>query len=456
MIEPKLAAKPLAVNPLKVSQPMGASLAFMGLGHALPLEHGAQGCTAFSKAFFTRHFREPIPLQTTAIDHLVAIIGADQNVIDALRTIAQSCRPEVVGLVSTGLAEMQGADVVRTIAQFRALHPEHAAMSVIPVAAPDSLGNLESGFALAVEAVIDALVPESKCAGRRPRQVNVLASSMLTPGDVEAIVEWIEAFELHPLVLPNLGDSLDGRLGEDGYRPITSGGITRAQIASMGESAATFVVGPSLHRAADLLARRTGVPDRRFPSLLGLEGCDDFSLALSEVAQRAVPCRIERQRAQLLDAMVDCHAPLGGARVAIAADPDHLGALVRFLGSLGAEVAVAVASARVPPAVALQSVTVGDLGDFEHQAARREVDLLIASSHAVGAAERLGRPLLRAGFPLYDEAGGHTRAWVGYRGARQAVFDLTNLLTGSRRELAPYRSVYWEGTPRATEVARTH
>ena len=60
--------KALAVNPLKVSQPMGATLAFLGLARAIPLMHGAQGCTAFGKVFFANHFREPIPLQTTAMD----------------------------------------------------------------------------------------------------------------------------------------------------------------------------------------------------------------------------------------------------------------------------------------------------------------------------------------------------------------------------------------------------
>jgi nitrogenase molybdenum-iron protein alpha/beta subunit len=43
--------KALAVNPLKVSQPIGASLAFLGLNRCLPLMHGSQGCTAFGKVF---------------------------------------------------------------------------------------------------------------------------------------------------------------------------------------------------------------------------------------------------------------------------------------------------------------------------------------------------------------------------------------------------------------------
>ena len=44
ILQPK---KALAVNPLKVSQPIGASLVFLGLARSLPLMHGSLGCTAF-------------------------------------------------------------------------------------------------------------------------------------------------------------------------------------------------------------------------------------------------------------------------------------------------------------------------------------------------------------------------------------------------------------------------
>jgi nitrogenase molybdenum-iron protein NifN len=209
--------KALAVNPLKVSQPIGASLAFLGLGRSLPLMHGSQGCTAFGKVFFVRHFREPIPLQTTAMDQVSSIMGADDNIIEALRTLSDKSKPDIIGLVTTGLSETQGTDIRRSLRDFRAAHPEFADVAVIPVNTPDYVGCLESGYALAIESLIETLVPESQCAGKRPKQVNVLASAMLTPGDIEAIREWIEAFGLRAIVVPDIGDSLDGHLTEAEY-----------------------------------------------------------------------------------------------------------------------------------------------------------------------------------------------------------------------------------------------
>lgn len=437
--------KALAVNPLKVSQPVGASLAFLGLARSLPLMHGSQGCTAFGKVFFVRHFREPIPLQTTAMDQVSTIMGADENIIEALRTLSDKSKPDIIGLVTTGLSETQGTDILRAVKDFRAAHPEFAHVAVVPVNTPDYVGCLESGYALAIESLIATLVPESRSAGKRPKQVNVLASAMLTPGDIEAIKEWVEAFGLRPVVVPDIGDSLDGHLVEAETSSLTIGGTPRSEIEIMGESAATLVVGPSLNKAADLLRKRTAVPDFRFEGLMGLDDCDAFTQALADISGHPVPAKIERQRAQLQDAMVDSHFMIGFARVALAADPDLLGMQARFLTGMGAEIVSAVSPHKHDSLLGLPipKVIVGDLEDMEKEARANAAQLVMANSHAAETAKRLGLPLLRAGFPQYDLVGGYARTWVGYRGTRQALFDLANLMLGQHHELEPYRSIYW-------------
>lgn len=437
--------KALAVNPLKVSQPVGASLAFLGLNRSLPLMHGSQGCTAFGKVFFVRHFREPIPLQTTAMDQVSTIMGADENIVEALRTLSDKSKPDIIGLVTTGLSETQGTDIRRALKDFRVAHPEFAHVAVVPVNTPDYVGCLESGYALAIESLIETLVPEGESAGKRPKQVNVLASAMLTPGDIEAIKDWVEAFGLRAIVVPDIGDSLDGHLVEAETSSLTIGGTPRSEIEIMGESAATLVVGPSLYKAANILAKRTGVPDYRFEGLMGLDDCDAFTQALAEISGKPVPEKIERHRAQLQDAMVDCHFMIGFARVALAADPDLLGQQVRFMTSMGAEVVSAVSPHKHESLAGLpiKKVIVGDLEDMEKEAKAGEAQFIMSNSHAAETAQRLGLPLMRAGFPQYDHVGGYARTWVGYRGTRQALFDIANLMLGQHHELEAYRSIYW-------------
>ncbi|TVR60339.1 MAG: nitrogenase iron-molybdenum cofactor biosynthesis protein NifN [Candidatus Competibacteraceae bacterium] len=441
--------KPLVVSPLKTSQPLGASLAVLGLNRALPLMHGAQGCTAFAKVLLVRHFREPIPLQTTALDSISSIMGAEDNLMAGLRTVCEKHRPAAVGLLTTGLTETQGTDIARGLKLFRDRYPEFRTVGILPINTPDFTGGLESGFAAAVETMIEEWVPAAAVAGthpgRRPRQINVLCGSALTPGDLEALRETIERFGLHPLLIPDLSESLDGHLSAEDFSPLTTGGTPLSAFATLGDAAATLVIGDSLHAAAALLHERTGVPTHTLPHLFGLAANDRLVMTLAGIAGQPVPAPLARQRAQLLDTMLDTHFLLGQARVAIAAEADLLHGFSQLLAELGADVVAAVTPtsasnlARIP----VPQIHIGDLEDLETLAGERNAELLIGNSHAVEVAQRLDLPLLRAGLPLYDQFGGYQRTWIGYRGARQALFDLANaLLAQADHAVAPYPSFY--------------
>ncbi|WP_428239426.1 nitrogenase iron-molybdenum cofactor biosynthesis protein NifN [Gynuella sp.] len=442
--------KALAVSPLKASQTVGASLAFLGLNRSMPLMHGSQGCTAFAKVFFVRHFREPIPLQTTAMDQTSTVMGADENIVQALATLCQKSAPAVIGLVTTGLAETQGCDIQAAVKTFAKEHPElAAATAVVPVNTPDFSGCFESGYALAVKAMINTLVPDThdgheNRVGMRRRQVNVLCGAHLTPGDLEYLTDSIEQFGLRPLLIPDLSGSLDGHLSEDEFNPLTTGGTTVEDLASAGESIATLVIGASLFGAAERLEQKTAVPIYRFHHLMGITANDRWLVTLSELSGQPVPSRYQRYRSQLQDAMLDTHFMIGDKRVAIAADPDLLIAFEDFLRGMGAATVAAVvpAASRDLTQLPMAEVHVGDLEDLERLAAEQGAELLLGNSHAVDSAGRLGLPLLRIGFPQYDLLGGFQRCWSGYRGSQQALFDLANMIMASHHDIRAYTSIY--------------
>ena len=75
--------------------------------------------------------------------------------------------------------------------------------------------------------------------------------------------------------------------------------------------------GPRLARLV-ALAERTGVPCHQFDHLMGLAAVDGLVQLLHRLSGEAVPARLERQRAQLQDAMLDCHFMLGMGRFAVA------------------------------------------------------------------------------------------------------------------------------------------
>ena len=50
----------LTINPAKACQPLGAVLCALGFEKTMPYVHGSQGCVAYFRTYFNRHFKEPI------------------------------------------------------------------------------------------------------------------------------------------------------------------------------------------------------------------------------------------------------------------------------------------------------------------------------------------------------------------------------------------------------------
>jgi nitrogenase molybdenum-iron protein NifN len=425
------AKKACTVNPLKMSQPIGAALAFLGIDRSVPLLHGSQGCTAFGLVLFVRHFRETIPLQTTAMNEVTTILGGLDNIEQALLNIHKRAKPALIGLCSTGITEAKGDDVAGFLKLIREKHPELADMAVVFVPTPDFAGGFEDGWGKAVRCLVEQLAKPSKV--RTPWQVNILPGCHLTPGDIEEIRETVEAFGLYPVILPDLSGSLDGHIPET-FQPHTLGGTSRGDICRLGEAALTIAIGEQMRPAAEALEKIAGVPFHVFDRLSGLAACDEFIALLAKVSENEVPAKYKRQRSQLQDAMLDGHFYFGGKQVAIGAEPDLLFSLSSLLTEMGAEIACAVAPTPSPILERLPCATVriGDLEDLE--AAAADCDLLITHSHGRQAAARLAIPFWRAGIPTFDRLGAAHRVSVGYRGTRNLIFEVGNVFIENEHE----------------------
>nr|OEJ73192.1 hypothetical protein BH720_21545 [Desertifilum tharense IPPAS B-1220] len=422
--------KAIAINPLKQSQPLGAALAFLGIQGMMPLFHGSQGCTAFAKVMLVRHFREAIPLATTAMTEVTTILGGEENVEQAILTIVEKFKPEIIGLCTTGLTETRGDDMERILREFRKRQPQLLSQTptdeelpIVLVSTADFKGSLQDGFAAAVEGLVKELPLVNSA---RPDQITILAGPALTPGDVQELKDAIAAFGLTAIIVPDLSDSLDGHL-EDSYSAVTAGGTTVAQLRNIGRSVYTFAIGESMRTAADILEQRFGIPYEVFPQLTGLEAVDRFLQALSDLSGVDVPDTYRRMRRQLQDAMLDTHFYLGRKRVSLALEPDLLYSIAWWLHFMGAEIHAAVTTTKSPllENLPIETVTIGDLDDFEQLAVGS--DLLIANSNASAIAHRLNIPLYRLGFPIFDRLGNGQRTTIGYRGTMQLLFEIGNL-----------------------------
>lgn len=410
--------KPLQVNPFKLSQPMGATLAFLGVDCCMPLMHGGQGCTSFTKVYFTRHFGEPIAIQTSALTDAIAVLdGGDYSIAEAVKNITAKISPSLIGLFTSGLPETKGDDL-RGVAS-RVDYP------LVWVNTPDYEGGLESGWALTVTALIEQLVePATRVDDNK---LVLLPHVSLTPIEVEKIKELIESFGFQVLALPDLSTSLDGHLGTK-QATLSSGGIRVEEIRHLADAGLVISVGASMQgAAAALLTKNPALRHHHFAHLQGLEATDALvELLLAETGFAGVPPQVVRWRARLQDALLDSHFLIGQPRFLVAAEGDQLAGICGALAEAGGQVALALAPVASPALAQVQAerVLIGDLEDAEDLA--NEYDMIIGGGHCEGLAQRRGVGFLVRGFPNWEQLGNQLRSDCLYQGSAYFLCEVAN------------------------------
>jgi nitrogenase molybdenum-cofactor synthesis protein NifE len=414
IVNPKSA---ILIDPLKHSPSIGAAIAFQGIDRALPIIHGAQGCTFLGKVLLTKHFREPIALATSKLFVEDVVMGSDEKLTQAVDGFIEKNNPALIGVLTSGLSEVKGDDVSSAVKQFGTRNPKQR---IVHIPTPDYDGGLESGYARAVEAVIRSIEPGVRSS--ETTTINIIAGSHLTPADFTEIRKIVESFGVKAIMLPDLA-ALDG--SRQGVSPLALGGTSVDDLNSMGSSLITIAIGKSLEPAARLLEQRAGVPYQVLHGAAGLGDADDLLRTLSRISNKPVPQKYGRQRKILVDAMRDAHILFGGKKICIALEPDLAVQTSRWLDEMGAFVELAVIPTLSDAAdrICAQDVQINDLFSITG-----EFDMLISNSHAERTASRLGIPLYEMGFPVYKTFGYTSKLTIGYRGTLAMIIEMANLL----------------------------
>ena len=429
---PKL-AHDILINPLKHSPSMGAAIALQGIHRALPIIHGAQGCTFLGKVLLTKHFREPIALASSKLFVEDVVMGSEGKLSTTVQGFIEKNNPDLIGVLTSGLSEVKGDDIEAEVR--RQMSEDRSKTRVIHISTPDFEGGLETGYARAVEAVImiaecgvrsadSPLTPPSPQGERvsAKKQINVIVGSHLTPADVSELKDIVASFGLRAIFLPDLS-ALDG--SRQGLSPLAAGGTTVGGIRTMGASEFTFAIGMSMEPAAKLLQQKCGIAYRMFEGISGLRDTDAFMETLSQVSGKAMPEAYARQRRVLVDGMRDAHFYFGGKNICMALEPDLAVQISKSLEEMGASVELAVIPTLSDAAdrIRAREVVIGDLFSIQGR-----FDLIISNSHAEETANRLGVPLYQIGFPVYKVLGYTSKVTIGYRGTLNMVNEVGNLL----------------------------
>ncbi len=412
------------IDPLKHSPTMGATIALQGIDRALPLLHGAQGCTFLGKVLITKHFREPIALVTDKLFVEEVVMGSEEKLAKTVSEFAAKSKPTLIGVLTSGLTAIKGDDVERAL---KSVQSGKTDTRIIHIQTPDYDGGLETGYVRAVEAVL-RIANDSVFSGKNnlphteSKRINILPGSHLTPADAAELREIAESFGLIPVILPDLA-ALDG--SRQGFSPLAIGGATLDDIASMKYAVHTLAIGVSMEPAAKYLQRSFGIEYTMFDSITGLAWSDAFFEKFVQVSGKHIPAKYGRQRRILVDGMRDAYSYFGNKKICTALEPDLSAQTSKWLEEMGACIDLAVIPTLSDAADHIQAreVRIGGLHEVHGN-----LDALISNSHAESTAKQLGVPLYQMGFPVYKILGYTSKITIGYRGTLSLIQELGNLL----------------------------
>ena len=101
----------LTINPAKACQPLGAVLCSLGFEETMPYVHGSQGCVAYFRSYFNRHFKEPISCVSDSMTEDAAVFGGQKNMHAGLENAKALYKPKMIAVSTTCMAEVIGDDL---------------------------------------------------------------------------------------------------------------------------------------------------------------------------------------------------------------------------------------------------------------------------------------------------------------------------------------------------------
>ena len=136
----------LTVDPAKACQPLGAVLCSLGFANTLPYVHGSQGCVAYFRTYFNRHFKEPIACVSDSMTEDAAVFGGNNNMNLGLQNASALYKPEIIAVSTTCMAEVIGDDLQAFIANAKKDGFVDSSIAVPHAHTPSFIGSHVTGW----------------------------------------------------------------------------------------------------------------------------------------------------------------------------------------------------------------------------------------------------------------------------------------------------------------------
>jgi len=437
--EKNFAREALSVNPAKACQPLGAVFAAAGFEGTLPFVHGSQGCVAYYRSHFSRHFKEPTSCVSSSMTEDAAVFGGLSNMVDGLANAYNMYKPKMISVSTTCMAEVIGDDLNAFIKTAKEKGSLPAEFDVPFAHTPAFVGSHVTGYDNVLKGILwhfwDGKAGTEPPLARVPNEkINFIGGfDGYTVGNLREVKRIFDLMGVEYTILADNSDVWD--TPTDGMFRMYDGGTTLADTANALHAKATISMQEFCTEKTLPFIAEHGQETVAFNHPIGVKATDDFLMAISRITGKPIPEALEKERGRLVDAIADSTAHIHGQKFAIYGDPDLCLGLTAFLLELGAEPTHVLATngnkAWAEKVQALfDSSPFGknchvypgkDLWHMRSLLFTEPVDFLIGNTYGKYLERDTGTPLIRIGFPIFDRHHHHRYPVWGYQGAMNVL-----------------------------------
>jgi nitrogenase molybdenum-iron protein NifN len=328
----------------------------------------------------------------------------------------------------------------------------------INVSTPSYQGSHIDGFHETVFAAISSMAEKEK----KSKTINIFPG-FISPADIRHLKDILTAFGLPYILFPDYSETLDNPNWNE-YQLIPEGGTETGELKRSGSSRATIEFGTVFNKtvigskkgdrgklltAGNWLEQKLEIPLHRMPLPIGINATDTFFYTLEKLSGNKTPRHLSLERGRLIDAYVDGHKYVFGKRAIVYGEEDFVAAMVAFLEEIGIETVLAgsggesgtlkneierITEGRRPDMIVMNNLDfemINDMADY------LKPDIFIGNSKGYYIARRLGKPLIRAGFPIHDRFGAQRIHHLGYKGTQELFDRIVNALIEYKQEHSP-------------------
>ncbi|MDO6388066.1 MULTISPECIES: nitrogenase molybdenum-iron protein subunit beta [unclassified Uliginosibacterium] len=447
----------LTINPAKVCQPLGGALCGMGFEKTMVYIHGSQGCVAYFRTYFNRHFKEPIAYIADSMTEDAAVFGGQKNVHEGLQNATKLYGAKMIAVCTTCIAEVIGDDLGAFIGNARKEGYVDKDFPIPYANTPSFVGSHITGWDNMFEGIVSyftAGVDEAtgQATTKVPAtpgsngKINIVPGFETYLGNYRVIKRYMREMGVGYSFLCDPEEVLD--TPANGEYEMYAGGTTIEEVVDAPNAITTFMLQPtSLEKSRKFVEGTWSheVPKINIP--MGVEWTDEFLMKVSEVTGKPIPESLLKERGRLVDMMTDSHAWLHGKKMAVFGDPDFLLGLVKVMLELGIEPTHILcnnsnkrwekrmkALLESSPYGVHGKVYAGyDLWHMRSLCFTDKPDFIVGSTYGktiqrdtLHKGPEFEVPLIRIGFPIFDRHHLHRMTTLGYEGGMYLVTTLTN------------------------------